>query len=120
MRTNSVKSFFFYWLPVLLYAGVIFIFSSLSADAAPEWFPGQEIVFHVIEYAGFAFLICRLLKQHYPSAGRAGVLVLSFLIILVYALTDEYHQSFVPGRAATILDVAMDCLGAVLAGAFYR
>ncbi len=77
-------------------------------------------MFHIVEYAVFAYLLCRLIKQYYPKAGRGQVLVLAVLIILVYALTDEYHQSFVPGRSAQILDVVMDCLGGLIAGAFYR
>ncbi len=120
MRTNPVKLFFFYWLPVIFYAGIIFLFSSLSARDVPALFPAQDAVFHIIEYAGLAYLIYRLIKQYYPLAKPRQVLILALLVIFIYGLTDEYHQSFVIGRSATIFDVAMDCLGGLLTGVFYR
>ena len=43
------------------------------------------------------------------------VLVTAFAIIALYGLSDEYHQSFVPGRTATIVDWFLDLIGAGLA-----
>lgn len=120
MGINQQKLFLFYWLPVIFYAGIIFIFSALPGKGIPALFPGQDVVFHLIEYAGFTYLISRLIKQYYPLARPGQVLVLILLVIFVYALTDEYHQSFIPGRSATIFDVATDCLGGLLTGVIYR
>lgn len=119
-RVNPVKLFFFYWLPVILYAGIIFLFSSQDGRGIPALFLGQDVIFHIVEYTGFAYLIYRLIKQCRPLRKPGQALALVLLVIFIYALTDEYHQSFVPGRTAEIFDVAMDCLGGLLAGAFYR
>lgn len=41
--------------------------------------------------------------------------ILAFLISLVYAVSDEYHQSLVPGREPRIRDVVIDSIGALFA-----
>ena len=38
----------------------------------------------------------------------------------LYGITDELHQLFVPGREASVIDVAVDTLGSLLGGIFYR
>jgi VanZ family protein len=42
------------------------------------------------------------------------VLLLSFLVASLYGITDEIHQYYVPGRVASIGDIAADCIGAFL------
>jgi len=39
----------------------------------------------------------------------------AWLIAVAYSALDEFHQSFVPGRNATLMDVGIDALGAALA-----
>jgi VanZ family protein len=41
--------------------------------------------------------------------------ILSWILTVVYAITDEYHQSFMPGREASYKDVVLDSFGAILA-----
>ena len=40
--------------------------------------------------------------------------VLSWIIVCIYAITDEIHQLFIPGRAGRIVDVYIDSLGALI------
>jgi VanZ family protein len=52
---------------------------------------------------------------------RIPIFVLSFILALFYAVTDEYHQSFTPGRHATVTDVLIDAGGAIVVlGTLYR
>jgi len=70
---------------------------------------------HVLEYALFAFFVFHALeglavargglRRAYWCAGIAGV----------YALADEFHQMFVPGRSASFLDWGIDLTGVVAA-----
>jgi VanZ family protein len=66
---------------------------------------------HITEYGILAFLIWRALaKGDSPSP-----LVKAFLLSLLYAASDEYHQSFVPGRDGNLFDVCVDAIGALMA-----
>lgn len=96
-----------HWLPVLLWAAVIFAFSSLPQGITPS-LEGEALDFlakkaaHVFEYAVLSLLLYRALRAH----GRSGWWCV--LGVGLYALSDELHQSFVPGRGAAFRDVFID------------
>jgi len=97
------------WLPVLLWMGLIFFFSSQPhLPRCP--YPLLDLFLtkgaHLMEYAVLAILLHRALGD------KSGWWAL--LIGALYALSDEFHQSFVPGRDAELLDLAFDILGVVL------
>ena len=68
---------------------------------------------HLTEYAIFGILLFRALR-----AGRTGWswrwALGAIVIASVYAMTDEWHQSFVPSRTASMVDVLIDATGATL------
>ena len=70
----------------------------------PEWIVPKAA--HVLEYAVLGFLLAWALKGRRPGLA-AGVACL-------FALSDEWHQSTVPGREGRVLDVAIDALGVVV------
>jgi len=113
-------SFFLgYWLPVLVWAGLIFALSSIpSLGTGLPWIWDFMLrkIGHAVEYAVLMYLLWRALS----AQGRRGAsaLIWSALLSLGYALGDEYHQSFVPGRLGSLRDVAIDGIG-VLAVLFY-
>lgn len=69
---------------------------------------------HLTEYFIFSLLVLRSLR-----AGRKGrtlkLALITIAIVAAYASTDEYHQSFVPGRTAAVTDVLIDTTGGALA-----
>jgi VanZ family protein len=65
---------------------------------------------HVTEYAILSLLVSRSLAITKDT--RAKPRVLATMIASIYALSDEFHQSFVPSRGATYTDVMWDTLGA--------
>jgi len=67
---------------------------------------------HTIEYAGLAVLLARALLREEIGVGRA--FVVAALAASLYGASDEYHQSFVPGRDATPRDWAADTVGGVI------
>lgn len=105
------------WLPVLLWMAVIFW---LSGQADLPHHPEQwvDVVLkkggHMAEYGILAGLVC----WARPSTGD-GVSRRVFLFALAvsgaYAISDEVHQFFVPGRNGQPLDVAFDLLGTLVA-----
>jgi VanZ family protein len=91
------------WLPVLVWAAVIFAFSSIPSlsSGLGTWDTILRKVAHVTEYAVLGGLLYRALGRE-PLALAAGI---------AYAATDELHQHFVRGRHASPVDVAIDALG---------
>lgn len=99
------------WLPALLMMLVIFAFSSRADDELPNFQVWDYFVkksAHAIVYGLLALSYLRaLLKRNYYMA---------WLLAVLYAVSDEFHQSFVSGRHAAIADVLVfDNLGAILA-----
>lgn len=97
--------------------GVIFFMSSLSNLPGPQT---TEIVWwdfllkktaHMIEYGILFYLWQRAINGNKPT--QKGYLI-AFLIIVAYSISDEFHQSFSPGRHPRIYDVGYDILGAFL------
>ena len=68
---------------------------------------------HLAEYAIFALLLCKSSEEP-PFPWRQRRLLACFLILLVYSLTDEYHQRFVPGRTASWADCGIDSIGGAM------
>jgi VanZ family protein len=97
------------WLPVILWAIVIFTFSSIQQIAVSQFFLWDFItkkIAHICEYAILFALIFRATRGNY---------LMSFILTMLYAVSDEFHQSFVPGRTCTILDLGFDLTGANIA-----
>jgi VanZ family protein len=98
------------WALVVLYAGLIFYFSSLPGDSVPSPFSHADIVFHFLEYFPFGFLLALAITRTFGRLGRRALLFFVFVIVL-YALSDEIHQIFVPERTFSLFDLVFDCLG---------
>jgi len=106
-----------YWLPALLWMGVIFVMSGRSSLPSH---PNETVDLvakkagHVTEYGVLAFLLWRALSKErgwpaLPSLSGA------FMLSLLYAVSDEFHQAFVPGRNGALTDVGFDALGTLFA-----
>ena len=99
------------WLPALLMMLAIFLYSAGQALDLPQSFLRLLVNKggHVIGYAMLALSYWRAF-QFQP--GRRGT---AWLLAVLYALTDEIHQSFVPGRHPSLVDVLVyDNLGALV------
>lgn len=85
---------------------VIFWLSSLPGSAVPGRL-GQFA--HPLEYAVLASLLY-IARRRFPADARAAAAAI--LVAAAYAVTDEVHQAFVPGRVPDIADWGLDVLGA--------
>ncbi len=65
---------------------------------------------HCCEFAALGFLMLNALRSFKPTFNPISSILLSF----AYAVTDEIHQLFVPGRAFQIIDLAVDLMGIIL------
>jgi len=70
---------------------------------------------HLTEYAILGFLAARAFRSSPRPAIHTHWFLISFALIVTYALIDEYHQSFVPSRTASIYDSLIDIAGGLTA-----
>jgi VanZ family protein len=106
----------FNWLPVVFWAFVIFFFSAQPTQRASRIYWEDFIIkksAHIIEYFVLSLLLFRALISQ--KIEKTKSLKISALVSVIYAITDEFHQSFVPGRDATVRDVLIDSFGVFLA-----
>ncbi len=131
-----MKFFLKYWLPLLVWLGVIFLGSTnlMSAEHTSRlivpillWLkPGMapdRILFilivmrksaHVSEYAILALLLWRALRSGPTLCTTRPVLFGAVLVAcIVFAASDEFHQSFVKSRTPSVRDVILDTAGAL-------
>lgn len=103
------------WAPVFFWAIVIFWFSSLEFPPGPPSVANFIVkkTAHVVEYAVFFVLLYRAFVNTASWVGKKAA-VISFLLCVLYAISDEYHQSFTAGRTATYKDVGFDAAGAAI------
>jgi VanZ family protein len=97
---------------VLYCAGIFWLSSQpVPLDVKPP-FPGADKVAHALLYAGLAGIVSvGLHRSPGPRASGAQHLV-PIVFALVYGLSDEIHQIFVPNRSFDLLDLLADLVGA--------
>ncbi|MEK4523077.1 VanZ family protein [Psychrobacillus sp. FSL W7-1457] len=124
------------YLAVVLWMGLIFFFSSQPADDSKELSTGvTEVILSVVEavapesdlfvdnlhhfvrknahfliYFVLGILVVRAFRVSEIRGKKSMLLALATCI--VYAVSDEIHQLFVPGRGAQVKDVMIDSTGA--------
>ena len=115
---------FWYWVPVALYAGMIFY---LSAQSHPEeQLPSfliedvSDKVLHGVEYGILALLCYRAFRWAAGSAVAQQAVVLAIVAASVYGVTDEVHQFFVPFRESSWQDWLADTIGAAIGAISWR
>jgi VanZ family protein len=104
------------WLPVVLYCVAIFVLSSFEQAPKPQFLPDKWG--HLILFAGLGFLVARLVAG-VRNAVFLRLLTVTVLFCLIYAITDEGHQYFVPGRTSEVGDLVADTIGGFLGALLY-
>jgi hypothetical protein len=110
------------WAAVFFWCALIFAASATPAD--PDYYfryGWLETVYimirkfgHWFVYAVLFLLTRRAIFVSFPGARRTASIP-AFLFCLLYAASDEWHQTFVPGRAGRLYDVCIDAVGALSA-----
>ena len=102
------------WGPVAAYMVAIFLESSVSqVPELPTRVTDKDA--HGFLYAGLALLMLRALAGASWRNVTIGAGVAAVVLSAAYGATDEFHQRFVPGRTADLLDLAADTAGAAAA-----
>jgi VanZ family protein len=101
-----VKAVLSGWLPVVAWAALIFTLSSIPdlGTGLGGWDLALRKIAHAAEYAVLGALLLRAIEREAPAAALG----------IAYAVTDEVHQAFVPGRQGAPLDVLIDAVGVIV------
>jgi VanZ family protein len=100
------------WTPAVLVAAAIFYLSSQSVLPAAVHAP--DLLAHAVVYTVLGLVSLRAFHGGlHPLRWRPTLAALAFTI--AYGASDELHQSFVPGRTPSVLDLGADAVGALVA-----
>lgn len=106
------------WILVIIWAGIIFYLSSL-----PNLNSGLDQDFilrksaHIFEYFVLTLLLYRAIAR---NINKKTAILMAVLASLLYAVSDEYHQTFVFGRSGDPVDVLIDSAGIFIAIFFVK
>lgn len=132
----------FAWILVALWMLIIFLLSAqdgtesgqlsnnlagwlyglFTGQSDPEGISAFEGVLRQIAHGGAYFVLAILVSLAFSRSGISDIrhIILTLAVCALYAGSDEWHQSFVPGRAAEFKDYAVDLAGAVLGILLYQ
>lgn len=112
------KTFFNYFL-LILWIGVIFYLSN-QPDLKSGFESQMDFVLrklaHITEYGILTFLAWRVASDR-GEKKNIKYLIIAIIFSMLYATSDEYHQLFVHGRVGSPVDVMIDSVGIMIAGA---
>lgn len=107
-------------VPAAVVMGTIFFLSHQPGDSLslPE-IPGVDKVAHMAVYAFLAATLLVAFSDEQKATRPKRVVWLTVLLCALYGISDEFHQSFIPGRSSSFLDVLADGTGAAITSALW-
>ena len=106
------KTRIFYISMTLIIALEIFLFSSIRMSIGKQTSLNLTTLYHLAIFFTFTFFLTLSIKTKNLNKKTIAII---FLISLIYAISDEFHQLFVIGRFASIKDIIIDMIGSSLA-----
>jgi hypothetical protein len=103
------------WIFVAIIAIAIFYISSLTFGTGSGGFGWITTAYH---FLAFFFLAFFLLPSVVKGKNK-GMILVALAIAIMYGVSDEFHQLFVPGRSCNFPDVMVDSCGILFAGLIY-
>lgn len=102
-------------VPTILTMGTIFYLSHQTGDrlSLPA-LPGLDKLAHMAAYGLLAATVLFATSDKQKSTRPHRVIILTVVFCVLYGMSDEFHQSFIPGRTASVYDLMADGGGAVL------
>ncbi len=110
---RKVFVFISLWLPVTIWCMIIFYLSSVPNlnSGLGTWDVILRKIAHITEYGILTILLWRAFKFHNVQK----IYNWSGFLAVLYAISDEVHQGFIPTRNASVYDVLIDTVGVFIA-----
>jgi uncharacterized membrane-anchored protein len=113
LEKNRIISLIF----TILIAAEIFFFSNKSFAPGAGGISLLPIVYHFVVFFLFSFFLLATIKGNKKL--KISYLIIALILSIIYAILDEFHQSFVPGRNASMRDILTDSAGIILSLLIY-
>ncbi|MEA2115337.1 MAG: VanZ family protein [Thermodesulfobacteriota bacterium] len=106
---------FLRFVPLIAVMGIIFFLSNQPGDSLdlPD-IPDLDKGLHCMVYGVLALSALFAVPEYKYQASPFWVSLLVVLFCLLYGISDEFHQSFIPGRFPSVLDLVADTIGAMI------
>lgn len=117
VKTNSLSPYArgAHWLPAAAWMGGIFYLSQQSAPLGATGSAAGSTVAHLGLYMSLALLLFwALARSAGPRSPGWALAAIAFALTVLYGVSDELHQAFVPGRTASEADLGLDAAGATI------
>ncbi len=107
-------------VPMTLVMGTIFFLSHQPGDrlSLPP-LPGIDKWAHLIAYGALAATVLFAFSDRQKITRPRQVILFTVVFCLFYGISDEFHQSFIPDRTASVYDLLADGVGAIMICAFW-
>lgn len=103
-------------IPLIFFSAAIFWFSHQSQPPIPDiGFQWQDKLYHFLAYFIYGLSASLAARAIFPNASRNFVFIFLILTVIIYGASDEFHQSFIPGRSSEFADWIADSLGGIAA-----
>jgi VanZ family protein len=105
-----------WWLAAGLYALAIFLLAGQSYPLGVKHLPFLvDKAIHVLVYGAFSVVLFAALRHSRPRTPPLVLASAAAVIAVLYGVSDEYHQGFVPLRVSDVHDLVADAVGAAVA-----
>ncbi len=107
-------------VPMIIVMGTIFFLSNQTGESLSlPSIPGIDKFAHMIAYGVLAGTVLFAHNEQQRNRRPWRVMVLTMVFCLLYGISDEFHQSFIPGRTVSVYDLLADCSGAAMSCIFW-
>ena len=117
---SKLRTIFICWLPLIIYCLAIYIQSSYPGSEKIPRFAFSDKILHFGAYGLLSILFYRAYETLPLKANKRRLFLLSIGSAILYGVSDEIHQYFVPFRQASIMDVMANTIGSICGVYFYH
>ena len=121
---KAIRIFLLYWLPAILWMCFIFALSSRQRISVGDSYAQNFAIFktlHLIEYSTLYVLLFRAFyKSLHKKIKLKYIFAFAVASAILYAATDEFHQTFTPTRQGSIRDIGIDSIGIFFAFSYTK
>ncbi|HRN70830.1 MAG TPA: VanZ family protein [Candidatus Woesebacteria bacterium] len=121
---KTIRGWIFYWGPPIIWIIIIFIMSSRQRISIADTQVENFIIFKTLHIIEYAFLYLLLFRANFKSFSKKislnTIFTISIIGSILYAISDEVHQTFVPTRQGSIRDIGIDTIGILLAFSYTK
>ena len=116
---SQFRNFFLCWLPLIIYCLAIYIQSSLPGSKHIPDVRFMDKMLHFGAYALLGILFFRAYETLPLRDNKKLLILLSIVSAILYGISDEVHQYYVPSRHGDILDGVANAIGSIIGVVLY-